>query len=226
MQTRTIAAALAAASLLFLAACGGGGGDGGSLSEQSLTRSGAQTIASGHALGAAQRAATATPRFGSVIQSTGAADRARASLTAGPRLQVSIDRGSGGAIALDTAAHAVDAGLGTSAVTGRARRGRLPAQIRRELAYPGAGRRRVGPGIRRLARRRLLAPCHGEYRGRNDHVSRSGSLRGRDGDPGHPEPAGGRNRQLSRHRGGLLCVAIRDGRGLWHPPWNPRGRRV
>ena len=120
MKTRTIAAALAAASLLFLAACGGGGGGGGSLSEQSLTRSGAQTIASGHALDAAQRAATATPRFGSVIQSTGAADRARASLTAGPRLQVNIARGTGGSIALDTATDAtLYADTGTSGVTGR-----------------------------------------------------------------------------------------------------------
>ena len=126
MQTRTITAALASASLLFLAACGGGGGGGGGPSASmpptqppSLTRSEAQTIASNRALQAAQRAAVATPRFGSVIQSTGAADRARASLTAGPRLQVNIARGAGGTIALDTAAHAVDAGFGRSAVTGR-----------------------------------------------------------------------------------------------------------
>lgn len=121
MQNRLTAALAAAACVLFLAACGGGGG-GGSPSAQSpsLTRSGAQTIASGHALDAAQRAATAMPRFGSVTQSTGAGDRASASLTAGPRLQVNIARGAGGTIALDTAAHAVSPGLTASPVTGRA----------------------------------------------------------------------------------------------------------
>ena len=126
MKTRTSAALAAVASLLFLAACGGGGGGGGGQSTSmpptetpSLTRSNAQTLAANGALQAAQRAATAAPVFGSVTQSTGRGDRARALLTSGPRLQVNIAREAGGSIALDTAAHTVDAGPGTSAVTGR-----------------------------------------------------------------------------------------------------------
>ena len=120
MQTKTIAALAAATCVLFLAACGGGGGGGGTPPPMTLTRGDAQEIASTTALQAAQRAATATPRFGSVTQSTSGLDRARASLSAGPRLQVNVTRGSGGTIGLDTAVHSADAGLGTSLVTGRA----------------------------------------------------------------------------------------------------------
>ena len=114
-----------AALTLALAGCGGGGGGNVRPSDDmtpappptTLSTDDAKRIVASSGLTAAQRVAAATPRFGSVTQSTNNA-RASTTFSGEPRLVVNIAQG-GGSISLDTARHTLLYDLDMSSVTGR-----------------------------------------------------------------------------------------------------------
>ena len=129
LHTAIVPATLA----LMLTACGGGGDDGppttgvGPGSEQEFTPQQAVRLDPDGSRQALQEAATATPRFGSVTQSTSqnlagvSTDAARASVSiegAEPRIKVTVTRDDGSTLSLDTLWHAID-GVDVSEATTR-----------------------------------------------------------------------------------------------------------